>query len=410
MRPRNLPDNAVLLHIGPYKTGSTAIQAALAAARDDLDQYGVAYPGTWRRLIAPAHAVMEWSNRGHSVPPISVWQAFAKTVQDLPDHRVCVSTEDFGRLRSVDKINRIADDLGRDRIHVAVVARPFHRLLPSAWQERVKSHGTIRYSDWLHGVLGTDKRDESYQRFWRSNDLAGVFRAWRHAAPAERFHVVISNESDREYLLRIFEGLLGLPERFLQPQPAAANASLSANATELLRRFNERFEAGVWPADLYRRLIQDGLNIGFRAGPRDPRASSIPALPTWAVERVQQLTSDRIASLRDTGVVVHGDPETLRLPDSYQPADDADFDEPGTISIDPVVDGLMALLEAEERRSADQTAAAALAAMKTAARVPTANRSLGGVPASRLAAELARRGWRRVGRTIRRPGLRPTGR
>ncbi|WP_460810260.1 hypothetical protein [Microlunatus endophyticus] len=158
------------------------------------------------------------------MPPMSVWQAFAERVQELADRRVCVSTEDFGGLRNVDTINRIADGLGRDRLHVVAVARPFHRQLPSAWQERIKSHGTIRYSDWLNAVLGEDPRDDSYRRFWRSNDLAGVLRAWRHAVPAGRFHVVVSDESDHGHLLRIFEALLGLPDHFLELQPAV-NAS-----------------------------------------------------------------------------------------------------------------------------------------------------------------------------------------
>ena len=46
-----LPEGAVLLHIGPYKTGSTAIQQALFDQRDVLAEHGVLYPGRWRRLF-----------------------------------------------------------------------------------------------------------------------------------------------------------------------------------------------------------------------------------------------------------------------------------------------------------------------------------------------------------------------
>ena len=40
-----IPERALLLHIGPHKTGTTAIQGLLAAARDDLAAHGVTYPG-----------------------------------------------------------------------------------------------------------------------------------------------------------------------------------------------------------------------------------------------------------------------------------------------------------------------------------------------------------------------------
>lgn len=400
MRPETLPARAVLLHIGPYKTGSTAIQASLAASRDRLDDFGVAYPGSGRRLTAPAYAVMEWSTRGHPVPPISVWQTFAATVRELADRRVCVSTEDFGRLRAVDKINRIADDLGRDRLHVVTVARPFHRQLPSAWQERVKSHGTIRYADWLTGVLGNDRRNDSYRRFWRSNDLSGVLRAWRHAVPTHRFHVLISDETDRSHLLRVFEALLGLPDQFLQPQPAV-NPSLNANTIELLRQFNQRFHAGSWPRDLYRRLIQNGLNRGFQAASPDPGAAAIPPLPAWAIERIRELTEARIATMHEAGIAVHGDPDTLLPPAGYRAAVDAEsFDSPTTIPIATMVNGLMALLEAVQTRDADRTAAAAAAAIKALTTPSTQPASLARVPASELIAELIRRGRRRTRRII----------
>jgi hypothetical protein len=40
-----LPEDSVLLHVGVHKTGTTAIQAALANARPELVKSGVLYPG-----------------------------------------------------------------------------------------------------------------------------------------------------------------------------------------------------------------------------------------------------------------------------------------------------------------------------------------------------------------------------
>ena len=41
--------------------------------------------------------------------------------------------------RSRSGLQAIVDDLGRDRVHVLVVVRAYDRLLPSSWQQRVKS-------------------------------------------------------------------------------------------------------------------------------------------------------------------------------------------------------------------------------------------------------------------------------
>ena len=56
--PILLPPQAVLLHIGPHKTGTTAVQSALASARPRLKTAGVLYPGR-----ADHPAVQEAFNR-----------------------------------------------------------------------------------------------------------------------------------------------------------------------------------------------------------------------------------------------------------------------------------------------------------------------------------------------------------
>ena len=46
-----------LLHIGPHKTGTSAIQGALFLARERLAAQGVIYPGQGRAVLWPILAV-----------------------------------------------------------------------------------------------------------------------------------------------------------------------------------------------------------------------------------------------------------------------------------------------------------------------------------------------------------------
>jgi hypothetical protein len=309
-----LPEGAVLLHIGPYKTGSTAIQSALFDRRDELEQFGVAYPGNWRRLFGIGHALLRWAPRGHEVPDIDVWDGFAAKVRAMDDRRVCLSTEDFGRIRNQDRAQKIVADLGPERLHVVAVARAYHRVLPSHWQERVKSHITTSYEDWLREVLGDDPTVETHRAFHTSHDVRWMTSMWLPELPPERFTIVVTDDTDRRLLPRTFEQMLGLPDEFLTLDDAA-NASLSFQATEMLRAVNAGFEQRGWSDRAYTQLLQKGLVPAMQARGRGPGETPLPPLPSWALEEVRRQSEDRIAAIRETGVNVVGDTSVLLPPD-----------------------------------------------------------------------------------------------
>lgn len=336
-----LPEGACLLHIGPYKTGSTAIQTALFDARDALAEHGVAYPGRWRRAMRPGWAVLGYTPRGRRPTPISVWEEFCAEVRAAEGDRVCVSTEDFGSA-GPDRIERIVGDLGGDRVHVLAVARRLDRLLPSQWQERVKSHDTITFDAWLHRVLGGDAGDREHQRFWASHDVVAMADRWRPFVGEDRFTLVAADESDPDLIPRVFERLLGLPDGLLV-LPPATNASLSANATELVRRVNELFEEEGWPDPTYHRLIQQSAVKQLTEAPRAAPEEPIPPLPGWAAARVAELSASRIEQLRAQNVRVVGDLEGL-LPPSL-PAGGDDVPRPEVVSVDTAVRALAAMID-----------------------------------------------------------------
>ena len=391
-----LPERSILLHIGPYKTGSTALQSAMWAKRDEMAQYGVAYPGRWRRLFAVGHALMRWAPRGHQVPDIGVWDAFAEQVRALDDVRVCVSTEDFGRLRKIERSRKIVEDFGADRLHVVYVARRFDRLLPSHWQERVKSHDIRSYDEWLRAVLLGDDQDEAHRSFWSSNDIDRVASRWLKSLPADRFTVIVTDDSDRGLLLRVFESMLGLPDGFLTLD-TNANASLSYNATELLRRTNKVFEERGWDDRTYTDLVQRGLVAAIQSGGRSPLDDSIPPLPAWAVEHVAARSQERIDTIRALGLRVVGDLESLATPTT--PGDVARAAEVDRVALDTATDALAGVLAASLREQ-DKLRAAADRARKGGKRKGAAPAAPGIADTSSRAMirEIGRRQWARVTR------------
>ena len=134
-----LPEGSLLLHIGPPKTGSTAIQMALHSSRTALAEHGVLYPGTRMRARSAAAAVLgSGMPVGRDKPKIERWHGLVAEIRQTDLPRICLSHESFSRADDA-AVGRILDGLGAERTHVVYVARRLDKVLPSHWQERVKA-------------------------------------------------------------------------------------------------------------------------------------------------------------------------------------------------------------------------------------------------------------------------------
>jgi len=166
---------------------------------------------------------------------MAAWSDLVKEVRGAGSLRVCVSNEQFSAADAT-AARKLVDDLGGDDVHLIMVVRPLHALLPSQWQQRVRRHrNMVDYGEWLHRVLGDDSDDEHHRHFWRLHDVAAQIDKWAAAASPERVLVVVSDERDREFLPRLFEGLLALPDGILVPLDDRTNRSLDLSEAELLR-------------------------------------------------------------------------------------------------------------------------------------------------------------------------------
>jgi hypothetical protein len=306
-----LPEGAVLVHVGPYKTGTTAIQSSLHEHRAELTAAGVTYPGSYHRQMRPSWALLGRSRVGEADVPEREWEAMVEEVRASAG-RVVISSEDFSSAKPR-HVRRLVEDLGPDRVHVLVVARRLDRLLPSAWQERVKSVNETRtYDAWLREVLSVEREGEAARTFWHNHGLAGLVERWSDVLPLERVLVLVTDESDRGQQPRVFEQLLGLPEGLLTPGPHT-NTSLSMERIEFCRQVNVAVEARGWVGSRRLNGPRRAMLSGLRAAPLEAYETVIPLLPAWTSARLTELSDERATTVAESGATVIGDPDLLRF-------------------------------------------------------------------------------------------------
>ena len=312
-----------LLHIGPHKTGTTAIQGALHLARERLAVEGVVYPGRGRQPLWPILAVTgQPALLGGPRPEISYWDNLVREIRAAGDQRVVLSSEFFAEADDA-TARRVIADLGGARVHVVVTLRSLTRILPSQWQQYLQNGFHFRYLEWLEGILSDPPRTPT-PGFWRRHRHDALVTRWAAENGPENLTVIVLDESDRLMLLRVFESMLGLPGGFLVPEETAANRSLTAAETELVRLLNEEFSRRDWPHRNYARFMRYGavehMKTARPPSPHEPRIVT----PAWAVARAGQISAEMAARIEALGVNIVGDLSSLgTLPgDGADPAGD----------------------------------------------------------------------------------------
>jgi len=342
-----VPDNGVLLHIGVHKTGTTAIQAALADARPDLKAAGVTYPGKLQAQHRAALAVLQrpwgWNTRGGAVMDRSHFDKLARRTA-RNGQRVVISSEFFCEAPE-DVAQQVVRDLGADRVRVVVTLRNMGRLLPSSWQQYLKYGLTTPYEKWLRDVFAEPGQGKNMTpTFWKRHDHGDVLRRWSEAVGPANVTVMVLEDVDRSAMFVAFAQMLGIdPKILVSRMDLTSNRSMTAAEAELLVRLNKKVKKELqW--DEYVRYVRRGVALGMVEGrepsPDEPRLHT----PDWALDAAAAKGRESVDVIRSLGVTVLGDLDALAVRVASTPPVPADA--AGVLPVDAGVQAVMTVINA----------------------------------------------------------------
>jgi hypothetical protein len=168
------------------------------------------------------------------------------------------------------------------------------------------------YVEWLHSVLDEPGVSKINPTFWQRHMHGEVVARWVEVFGKGNVTVVIADEQRPEFLYESFNKYLGLDSGFLKPQVTGSNRSLSLEEVSLLLELNSRFpKERQW--DEYLFFIRNGYirqltdHVPIKEG-----AVKLPT-PTWALEKANVIAAESKKKIKDLGVEVLGDIESLDI-------------------------------------------------------------------------------------------------
>jgi hypothetical protein len=297
----------LLLHIGFPKTGTTYLQSVLAQHRAALSQRGFVYPYSAAGGMFKAAVEMTGSEERRGFTRTQVEGSFDELLDAGREHggTVVISHEIFGGAHPehIEEIGRRVEDF---EVHVVLTVRDLARVLPAAWQERVKNGSRFSF-DWYadHILSRLPDEDGDAPPFWRAQNLADALERWSALVPPERLHVVVcpAPGAPSEELWNRFSAAIGLPDGVVDLDSVSRrNDSLGTAQIAFMREVNKALDGRMprrWQSRLAKHWFAQDLLGRVRSGK--------PISPPELVEQLNGPTREWIELVEAGRFQVHGD-------------------------------------------------------------------------------------------------------
>lgn len=298
----------IVFHIGPPKTGTTAVQASLDSSRRQLLEHGISYlPETTQASMA-AMALTQRTDPSTGIRvPDEAWRSLAARISKSRSRTTIVSSE-WLAAASEEHIERVRQTFNSQDVQIILTIRSLAAILPSRWRQNVLEGATYGYEEWLDMVFN-DRSSSQSQRFWHQHRHDLLAQRWSQVFGAQNVHVVVVRGNQPSFVLEAVEEVLSVPRGTLNRDAAGANVSVSDVLVEGVRRFNQRRERfGISKALGYTAVSRGAL----MQIPQQQRDRSIgDPFPARHLEGVVREVERIVSGLRTLGLSVYGDLDDL---------------------------------------------------------------------------------------------------
>jgi hypothetical protein len=340
MNEMPLPSGTRLLHIGPHKTGTTALQVALARARSELESQGVRYLwGGVRQTNAnlAAQAIARKPSRKFSeetAVPLWHWENLLEKVRASEGFRIMVSGEEFCNVSDA-TISNVVQAFGHERTQILVTLRPLEKILASQWQQYIQFGAvTESFEAWLEQALAPTVTDRLIQEFWVRHRHDQLIARWGRAVGTENVICLALDPQDHGLLFRSVEELLGLRESTLVDDGRLINRSITAPEAEAIRSmYGKLQDLGQGELSRHIRYMISPSELIKRS--RVPIGEAKIELPKWAVERAREISAEMAQNITRSGARMIGNINNLTptdpilAPEHLSPLEAVPADLPG---------------------------------------------------------------------------------
>lgn len=228
----------IILHIGVYKTGTTAVQSFLSRNRAVLAERGVLYPESFTKF--DAHHPLPWAlGVGHqakdlSVRPDEVVGAILQEADSAGADTIILSSEEFINLEAAERLPKLKRLFDGHAIEILIYLRRQDSLLLSTYGQHVRMY-SIRFSGTIADFL------LKHSNFLIKYNYSQTLQRWAKVFGSDAMRIRLYDQARfpegnivEDFADTLGIGLDGCDVR----QVSGINRNLSDLGLEVLRRLN----------------------------------------------------------------------------------------------------------------------------------------------------------------------------